>query len=91
MILFHCQLEISSYFLLDDISRVDRCAGDVFLLFESNGTSVAEAGLNIIEILKIQSWFVFPSTCVVAVSDLFLTFYLGAYFTFYVHQRGEGP
>lgn len=56
MILFHCQLEISSYFLLDDISRVDRCAGDLFLLFESNGTSVAEAGLNIIEILKIQSW-----------------------------------
>lgn len=55
MILFHCQLEISSYFLLDDISRVDRCAGDLFLLFESNGTSVAEAGLNIIEILKIQS------------------------------------
>lgn len=56
MILFHCQLEISSYCLLDDISRVDRCAGDLFLLFESNGTSVAEAGLNIIEILKIQSW-----------------------------------
>lgn len=56
MILFHCQLEISSYFLLDDISRVDPCAGDLFLLFESNGTSVAEAGLNIIEILKIQSW-----------------------------------
>lgn len=56
MILFNCQLEISSYFLLDDISRVDRCAGDLFLLFESNGTSVAEAGLNIIEILKIQSW-----------------------------------
>lgn len=56
MILFHCQLEISSYFLLDDISRVDRCAGDLFLLFESNGTSVAEAGLNIIDILKIQSW-----------------------------------
>lgn len=56
MILFHCQLEISTYFLLDDISRVDRCAGDLFLLFESNGTSVAEAGLNIIEILKIQSW-----------------------------------
>lgn len=56
MILFHCQLEISSYFLLGDISRVDRCAGDLFLLFESNGTSVAEAGLNIIEILKIQSW-----------------------------------
>lgn len=56
MILFHCQLEISSYFLLDDISRVDRCAGDLFLLFESNGTSVAEAGLNIIAILKIQSW-----------------------------------
>lgn len=55
MILFHCQLEISSYFILDDISRVDRCAGDLFLLFESNGTSVAEAGLNIIEILKIQS------------------------------------
>lgn len=56
MILFHCQLEISTYFLLDDVSRVDRCAADLFLLFESNGTSVAEAGLNIIEILKIQSW-----------------------------------
>lgn len=55
MILFHCQLEISTYFLLDDIARVDRCAADLFLLFESNGTSVAEAGLNIIEILKIQS------------------------------------
>lgn len=36
-------------------------------------------------------WFVFPSICVVAVSDLFLTFYLGAYFTLYVHQRGESP
>lgn len=56
MILFHCQLEISTYFLLDDISRVDRCTADLFLLFESNGTSVAEAGVNIIEILKIQSW-----------------------------------
>lgn len=56
MILFHCQLKISSYFLLDDISKVDRCAGDLFLLFESNGTSVAEAGLNITEILKIHSW-----------------------------------
>lgn len=41
--------------------------------------------------LFITFWFVFPSTCLVAVSDLLLTFYLGTYFTVYVHQRGESP
>lgn len=47
--------------------------------------------LSFIYLLFTTFWFVFPSTCVVAVSDLFLTFYLGAYFTLYVHQRGESP